>query len=198
MKVKPMIGDWEIPRIESIHTYENRRFVELAIPGKLGSLYQDMHNNPMSLVIVGSLYGEESNSIFLETVREKFNAGDPVTFIGDIVTATEVQYVLIESLQLKESSHRPDQIDYAIVIKESPPPPPPPNPLGELDTGLLDDAGSFLDSVTNGLDLLDSLGSVPDISDPTPPLSDALSGVEAATEGLEASLSPLTEIFGTL
>lgn len=197
MSVKPMLDDWELPRIQAIQAYQNRQFVELDIPGKIGSVFQDMNTRPTHIVIAGSLYGEESSNEFLETLREKFNNGEPVTFVGDIVTATDVQYVIIESLQFIESALHPDQVDYAVVIKESPPPPPPPDPLGGLDTGLLDDAAGFLDSVTGALDLIDSLGSVPDISDPTPPLTDALSGIESATQGLESELSSLTDIFGS-
>ncbi len=197
MTVKPMLGDWEIPRIDAIQSLEQRDFVELPIPGAVGSLFQDMNTRPSRLVIKGSLYGEEARNQFLDEIRGKFREGTPVTFVGDIATATEIQYVIIETLQMEESGNLPDQIEYHIVLKESPPPPPPPDPLGGLDTDLLDQAGGFLDSVTGALDLIDSLGSVPDISNPTPPLTDALDGVSTATDGLEESLGPLRDIFGS-
>jgi hypothetical protein len=197
MTVKPMLGDWEVPRIASLETLEKRSFVELAIPGQTGSLYQDMNTCPTGIAIRGSLYGEEKRNEFLEALREKYFAGEPVTFVADILTATEVQYVIIESMHLEESGTRPDQMDYVIVLRESPPPPPPPDPLGGIDTGLLDDAGNLLDSVSGALDLIDSIGSVPDISNPTPPINDALDGVTAATSGLEDTLAPLTDIFGS-
>jgi hypothetical protein len=197
MAVKPVLGDWEIPRIASIRTLEQRRYVELAVPGKVGSLFQDLNTVPTRVAIAGSLYGAEAQSEFLAALREKFFAGEPVTFVADILTATEVQYVIIETLDLQESGLRPDQLDYFLILRESPPPPPPPNPLGGLDTGLLDDAAGFLDTVTGVLDAIAGLGNIPDISDPTPQLSAALDGVTAATEGLEESLAPLTAIFGT-
>jgi hypothetical protein len=195
MKVKPMLGDWQIPRIQSIESLEQRALVELAVPGRVGSLFQDLNAWPMRLTVAGSLYGDEVRDEFLEALRDKFQAGDPVTFVGDIVTATEVQYVVIDSLELRESGLRPDQIDYRMVLCESPPPPPEPT-LG-LDTDLLDQAGGFLDSALGALDLLDGLGSLPDVSDPTPPLTEALDGVTAATAGLDGVLSPLRTIFGS-
>jgi hypothetical protein len=197
MNVKPVLGDWEIPRIETIQALENRSFIELDIPGRVGSLYQDMNTRPTSIQIAGSLYGDEARNEFLETLRGKFREGQPVTFVGDIVTATEVQYVVIEALRFTENGFNPDQIDYFIQLKESPPPPPPPDPLGGLDTDLLADAGSFLDSVTGALDLIDSLGSVPDVTNPTPPLTSALDGLTSATSDLDSSLEPLRTIFGT-
>jgi hypothetical protein len=197
MNVKPVLGDWEIPRIQSIQSLEKRNFVELDIPGRVGSLFQDMNTGPTRVAIAGSLYGDETRNEFLEELRGKFREGEPVTFVGDIITATEVQYVIIETLQFEENGLKPDQLDYCIILKESPPPPPPPDPLGALDTDLLDQAGDFLDSVTGALDLIDSLGSVPDVTNPTPLLTSALDGLSSATSGLEESLSPLTDIFGS-
>ena len=196
MKVKPVLGDWEIPRIASIRTAERRIFAELPVPGRAGSLFQDMNTAPTRIVITGSLLGDEARDQFLEDLRGKFRAGEPVTFVADIVTATEVQYVIIEDLRFQESGTIPDQIDYYLVLKESPPPPPPPDPLGGLDTSLLDQAGSFLDAVTGALDVIDSLGSVPEFQDPTPPLRGTLDGVKTALEGLSGVTGALEGLFG--
>ena len=104
--------------------------------------------------------------------------------------------MIIETLNFQESGTKPDQIDYLIVIKESPPPPPP-DPLGGLDTSLLDQAGDFLDTVNSALDVIESLGSVPDLGDPTIPLTSSLEDLTAATADLDTALSPLQDIFGT-
>ena len=196
MTVKPVLGDWEIPRIAAMQSIERRAFAELATPGRVGSLFQDLNRTPTVVAIHGSLYGDEARDTFLNEVRSRFNAGAPVTFVADILTATEVQYVVIETLHFQESGLRPDQTDYLIVLRESPPPPPPPDPLGGLDAGLLDQAGSFLDAVTGALDAIEGLGSIPEIKDPTPPLRGALESVKSAVEGLGAVSSSLTELFG--
>jgi hypothetical protein len=196
MNAKPVLGDWEVPRMESIRAVERRSFVELAVPGRVGSLFQDMNTVPTRIVVSGGLYGDEAWEE-LEKLRAQFRAGEPVTFVADITTATEVQYVIIETLRIEENNNRPDQVDYFIALRESPPPPPPPNPLGALDTGLLEQAGDFLDTITGALDIIDTLGSLPDLADPTPPLTDALNGVTAATTGLSDTLAPLGDIFGT-
>ncbi len=195
MNVKPVLGDWEIPHIEAIESLENRSFVELAIPGRVGSLFQDMNAAPIRVGIRGSLFGDEPRNEFLETLREKFNAGEPVTFVADIATATEIQYVIIETMQMTENAIRPDQLDYFLILKESPPPPPPPDALGDLDAGLLDDAGSFLDSVGGALDLVNSLGSVPDIGDPTPQVRGALDQATGAVSGLQDAAALLSSMF---
>lgn len=197
MNVKPVLGDWEIPRIQSIQSLEKRNYVELDIPGRIGSLFQDMNTGPTRVSIYGSLYGDETRNEFLEELRSKFREGEPVTFVGDIVTATEVQYVIIETLQIEENGLKPDQLDYYIVLKESPPPPPPPDPLGGIETDLLDQAGGFLDSVTGALDVIGTLGSIPDFGDPTGPLQNTVGQVSTATDGLGDMATELTDIFGT-
>lgn len=196
MKVKPVLGDWEIPRIASIQTLERRSLVELPVPGRVGSLYQDLNSVPARIVIEGSLYGDEARDEFLEKLRGSFYAGEPVTFVGDIVTATEVQYVVVETLRFQESGTRPDQTDYYIVLKESPPPPPPPDPLGGLDLGLLDQAAGFLDTITGALDAIDALGSLPELQDPTAPLGGTLDGVRSTLSGLAEAGSALGQLFG--
>jgi hypothetical protein len=196
VKVKPVLGDWEIPRIEAIASVEARSFVELPIPGKVGSLFQDMNSAPTRIRITGSLYGDEARDQFLEEVRGKFRAGDPLTFVADIVTATEVQYVIIEALHFAEHGLTPDQTTFDILIRESPPPPPP-DTFGGLDTGLLDQAAGLLDTVTGALDAIEALGNVPDFQDPTGPLTGALGGLTEATQGLDAALQPLKAIFGS-
>ena len=87
-----------------------------------------------------------------------------------------------------------DEIEYLIALRESPPPPPPAGP--SLDDGLLDEAGSFLDSVTGALGALDSLG-LPDFGDPTPPLKGTVDGVKGALGGLGDVTGPLGDLFGS-
>lgn len=197
MNVRPMLGEWEVPRLAAIQALEERVFAELPVPGRTGSLFHDLNTAPTRLLLRGSLYGDEARSEFLSTVREHFQAGEPISFVADIVTATEVRFVLIESLYVEESAERPDELEYEIAIRESPPPPPPADPLGALDLELLDQATSFLDSVTGALDVIGSLESIPDIGDPTPPLRSALEGVTAAAEGLDAVVTTLHTLLGS-
>jgi hypothetical protein len=193
VKVKPVIGGWEIPHIASIGSLERRSFAELEVPGKTASLFQDLSATPTRIVITGSLYGDEDRDAFLEQVRGKFRAGEPVTFVADIVTATEVQFVVVETLRFEQSATRPDEIDYLIAVRESPPPPPPPGP--SLDDGLLDEAAGFADSVTGALNAIEA-ASVPDFGDPTPPLQGTLDGLGAALGGLSEVPAKLTGLFG--
>lgn len=197
MSVKPMLGDWEIPRVADMQTLEQRSIVELAIPGQVGSVYQDMNSQPMHLAIAGSLYGTETNNEFLGQVREKYQQGEPVTFVSDIVTGTELQYVLIETMAFQINANNPDQLDYWLSLKESPPPPPPSSSgfLDDLDTSLLDQAGALVDSVSGALDALDALANLPDFGDPSGPLESTLNEIDGIMNDLGDIASSLGDLF---
>lgn len=196
MTQQPVLDDWEIPRISAIRTLESRRFVELPVPGRVGSLFQDLNTAPTRIAISGSLYGDEARDDFLQKLRDKYSAGAPVTFVADIITATQVQYVVVETLRMEENGRNPDETDYLIVLQESPPPPPPPDPLGGLDTSLLGDAAGLVGSVTGALDAIGKLGSVPSFKDPTPPLKGALDGIKSAAGSLGDIGGKLKDLFG--
>ena len=192
-----MLGDWEIPRVADVQTLEQRSLVELSVPGQVGSVFQDMNSVPMQLTIAGSLYGGETNNEFLSQVREKYQEGAPVTFVSDIVTGTELQYVLIETMAFQINASNPEQLDYWLTLKESPPPPPPSSSgfLDDLDTSLLDEAGALVDSVGGALDALDALGNIPDFGDPSGPLESTLDEVDGIMGDLNDIASSLGDLF---
>ena len=196
MAVKPVLGDWEIPRVAMMRTAEARKFAELPVPGRQGSLFQDLNAEPTLVEIAGSLFAAEERSEFLTTVREKFRAGEPVTFVADITEATDIQFVVIDSMRFEQRADRPDEVSYHLTLRESPPPPPPPDPLGGIDTSLLDEAAGFVEGVTDALDALDALANLPDFSDPTALLGGTLDQVTTALDQLGSVSSAITELFG--
>ena len=78
MRVKPVLGGFEVPHIASIETAERRDFVELRVPGMTGSLLQDLAAQPTCVEIRGSVFGDDDKDSFLNEVRSRFAAGDPV------------------------------------------------------------------------------------------------------------------------
>jgi hypothetical protein len=194
--VKPVLGDWEIPRVDLMRTAEARKFAELSVPGRQGSLFQDLNAEPTIIEIGGSIFADEERNQFLQTVRDKFRAGEPATFVADITQATDIQFVVIDSMRFEQRADRPDEVFYHLLLRESPPPPPPPDPLGGIDTGLLDAAAGFVDGVTDALDALEALANLPDFSDPSALLGGTLDKVTAALGGLSKVTGSITDLFG--
>lgn len=196
MLVRPMVGAWEIPRIENITTHDMRRYAVLPVPGLSGDLHQDMGRGATAVAISGSLYGDEARDGFLKELREKYIAGDPVDFVADIVGESELEQVLIESFQLEESAADADMFFYRIVLREYTEPPAPATPGG--DFGLDVDADLGLD-VDLGLDLLDLpglLGSVPQIGDLLSPVETAAQTLKDALGQSGQVLKPLEDLLG--
>ncbi len=196
MRVKPLLGEWEVPNIAAIESLERRDFAEFEVPGRRGSAFQDMDSRPTRIAIRGSVFGEDARTTFFETVRSKFQAGEAITWVADITTATGVQFVLIDTLHFAESGTAPDEMRYLVVLTESPPPPPPADMLNGIDAGLLERAGGFVDAIAGGLDALDAIAGLPALRDPTPPLRDVLAGVSEAMSGLADAGDVLAELFG--
>ena len=137
MSLTPMLSDWELPRVTRLETLETRDFLELPVPGRAGSLFQDLDRRPARILIEGSVFGSEAGLEMLNAVREKYLAGEPMTFVSDIVTGTDIQYVLMQQLHIQAEASAPDQIDYTLWLTESPPPPPPTDVLGGIDIDLV-------------------------------------------------------------
>jgi hypothetical protein len=192
-----MLGDFELPRVTRLETLETRDLVELPVPGRTGSLFQDLNRQPTRIVIEGSVFGEQAGLDFLAAVRAKYAAGEPMTFTSDIVSGTELQYVLLRQLHVMAEASAPDQIDYAVWLTESPPPPPPgPGLLDGIDAGLLDAAAGMLDSAMGALDALAALGNLPDISDPTKALSGLLGDTAPAITQAGEVAAGLRDLLG--
>lgn len=191
MKIKPMLGDFELDGIEYIESSESRALVEHRVPGLAGNYFQDMGTVPNTIVIVGSKAGDETRDAFLTSIREIFNKGEQTTFVADINTATDITDVVIQDLEVAEISGAADSFRYIIKLRKYIEPPEPPA-TGMLDTGILGDAFAAL----GVMDLLDSFVSIPDIGDPSTPLNGAMDGVKQATSGLADAAAPLKSIFG--
>jgi len=190
MKIKPMIGEYEVPGIERIGSLQRRHLVALEVPGLAGSFHQDHGAAAARIVIEGSLAGDEARDGFLTAVREKLAAGEPVDFVADITTATEIEQVLIADLDVQELAGSADGFRYSIALVEfTEPPPPPADPA--LEDALAAEAQDAFDTSK-----LPEMLSAPDFGNPVPPLSTTIDGAKAALQSL-ASVGPqLAELFG--
>lgn len=196
MAVTPMLGDWVVPRIARLNTVQARKLAAFPVPGRQGSAYQDLGADAAVIEIAGSVFAEEERTAFLDTVQETFAAGTPITFVADITAATDIQYVLIDSLVLEERGTHPGEIAYHLRLRESPPPPPPPDPFGGIDSGLLDAAAGLVDEVGAALDALDALGNIPDFTDPSALLGGTTDEALAAVDRIGEVGATLQSLFG--
>jgi hypothetical protein len=197
MIIKPMLQQWEVTGITAIHALERRRIARMGVPGLDGDLQQDLGHQSLAVEIHGSLQGDELRDSFLGAVRERHLAGEPLDFVADIVTATQLEQVLIETFEVLESNDWAEHVRYRLVLREYVEPPKPPSPVDELGAGLDADLDLAAQLGLTGLELPDLLGDVPALGNPVAPLQPALDGVRAATAGLGEAVAALGAIFNT-
>jgi hypothetical protein len=191
MKIKPMIGEYEVPGIQRIGVVERRNLLPIHVPGLAGSYHQDLGMASARIVIEGTLAGDEARDGFLEAVREKLAKGEPVEFVADIVTATEIEQVLIANLDVEEVAGSADTFRYAITLAQYvEPPPPPADP--QLEDALGAEAQDLFD-----IGKLPEMLSAPDFGNPVPPLSGTIDGAKGALGSLSGIGSQLTDLFGS-
>ncbi len=118
MNVQPMIGEWQVPRIERLRSNGARRLRALPVPGLSGDLHQDLGREALRVEIEGSLSTDEARDDFLANLRESFYAAEPVDFVADIVHEAELEQVLIEAFDLLEDASDPDLFRYRIRLRE--------------------------------------------------------------------------------
>ena len=191
MIIRPMLGDYEMPRIERIHAVERRRLSRFSVPGLAGELQQDLGHDSLAVEIVGSLQGDDARDGFLSEIRQRYQAGDPLAFVADITSATQLDQVLIEALEVSEHNEWAGAFQYRLVLRQYVEPPEPPTPIDELGAGLDADLDLLAALGLDGLELPDLLGAVPDLGDPVAPVLPALDAVKSATAPLKDLLAGL-------
>ncbi|MGD2079126.1 MAG: DNA circularization N-terminal domain-containing protein [Chloroflexota bacterium] len=132
--VRPMIDDFELPLVQLLHTEEDQVWVEHGVPRLEGSLFQHLGRAPTRVRIEGVIADDEALDK-LEALRQLYQAADPVTFAADIMTATEVQEMVIDELFVRELAGKPQQYYYTIILLEYVPTPEEPTEPGTPPNG---------------------------------------------------------------
>lgn len=115
--MRPMLDDLELPVVQEIAYYDLRMLAEHKPPGMEGSLFQNMGRKPAKIILWGAALGPGA-LVLAEKLNEKFRAGQPVSFIADIVVDSEIDRVVIEDLQWEELAGKPEQFEYIMTLLE--------------------------------------------------------------------------------
>ena len=186
-----MLGSFELPGLQRIGTHERRHLVAVAVPGLAGAYHQDLGAAAARIVLQGTLAGDDAREAFLSALREPLGAGEPLDFVADITTATEIEQVLIADLEVDEVATSADGFRYALTLLQYTEPPPPP-----ADPGLEDALGLEAQDLFDTSKLPELL-SAPNFGNPVPPLESTIDGATAALDSLTALGRQLSELFGS-
>ena len=142
--VRPMLGDLELEQVQLVESDEDQVVVRHSVPALEGDFLQDLGRRGARVSLTGVLTAPETKDS-LADLRTRFHAGDPVAFVSDITSATAVDQVLVERMDVRELAGRPSMFEYHLTLRELneaepvdteevivPPPPPPTVTDGKL------------------------------------------------------------------
>ena len=123
-----MLGDTELQQVQTIDVDGDQVLLRHSIPALEGDFLQRLNRRASRIRLSGVLTGATARDD-LKTLRDKYRAGDPVSFVADIGTATRIGEVLIQALNIRELAGKPERFEYGFLLREYQPPPPPPTPV---------------------------------------------------------------------
>jgi hypothetical protein len=171
--MQPILDDIELPQVQTIDTYERRVLAEHKPPGMAGSLLQNLGRQPTCLVLSGVATGGDAAGL-IEKLNNKFQAGQPMPFVADIIADAEIEQMVIDDLQVQDLAGKPQRYAYLLTLREYIEPVEPED-ASFLDTDILGNAQSLVGDLVDGLDI----------------------GLDFAT-GLEQFIDPLSSLLERL
>jgi hypothetical protein len=111
------IGKIELSGVQDLHTEEARTLVEQRVPEQQGSVFQDLGREPVTILIDGLLFGDESLSA-LETLRQAHAKAEPQSFAADLVVGTDLTDVIIEDFKVRQVAGYKDRYRFSLRLRE--------------------------------------------------------------------------------
>jgi hypothetical protein len=213
----PMLGDVTLTAVQAVRQETDGDLVALRIAGLDGTPHQRLGRRSHRITVSGMLVGETAPDD-LGSLQGLAKDGTETTFTADIVTALEVQNVVVESLAVEQLVGRPGQYAYTVVIAENPPLPPPAevSSFGGLDgfgdlgfdglddvlSGIADQAGALTGALDGALDAvaaaaqLAGIGDLSGVGNPLKPLTDSVGSVGGVGEAVAGVLDSIRGVLG--
>ncbi|GJH28942.1 peptidoglycan-binding protein [Caballeronia novacaledonica] len=118
-----MIDTLELAQVQSIDVTEREALEQHEVPALEGDFLQSLGRRAARVGLSGVLAGDEAAGA-LKTLREQHRQSAPLPFVCDIATATRLDQMLIEDLQVREVAGKPSRFAYRIDLVEYTPAPP--------------------------------------------------------------------------
>lgn len=192
----PMVGEVALSAVQRVRHEADGGFARLRVEGLPGELVQRHGRRSHVIEVEGVLTGETAKDD-LDALQKMVAAGDEQVFTADIVTALDLQKVVIDRFVAAELAGFPGSWAFRLRLVESPPLPPP----ATLESGFgdfgLDDLGFDTDILG---DIIDQAGAVAGAIDAAMDAVDKLQALAALAGGLSVGnpLAPLTDAVGGL
>lgn len=169
------IASIDLDAVQAIVTDEGRRWVEQQIPGRAGSLFQELGRSAVRIELQGLLWGEQALQS-MESLRSAQSDAQPVPFSADVTAGMDFTDVLIDSLQVRQVAGYRDRYWYRLSVREHvEDPPAPAAALAEVDAAVADDAASWASGAVDASSALQDVTALPELAEANPGVLDHLS-----------------------
>jgi hypothetical protein len=213
----PVIGDVTLTAAQRVDHALDAGFVDVPVLGLQGHA-QQRSGRPSHRVAIAALLTGPTALDDLGALQTLAASGGATTFTADIVTALDLQQVVVTRLAASEVAGRPGVVEVHLDLAESPPLPPPAQlsgfgglddfGLGDLgfDTDLLGDladlASDVAGAVEGALAAVDALSALAGLADLNldgilAPVQDVTRSLESAGGQLGTALEALGGVFGS-
>lgn len=126
--IKSLFGVGAYYSVNNVNISESRNFVEHTMPGRKGSVFQDMGRPAIKIVIEGNISEDGIISGFaakagktkmmLEELHKLCDAGKPVDFMCDMPALFGVSRVVIQEIEATEAKGKKHNYNYKLTLKE--------------------------------------------------------------------------------
>lgn len=211
----PLLGDITLTAVQRVDQALDAGFHDVPVLGLAGHA-QQRSGRPSHRIAIAGVLTSATALDDLAALQTLAASGDETTFAADIVTALNLQRVVVTHLAATEVAGRPGAVDFSLELAESPPLPPPAQlsgfgglddfGLGDLgfDTDVLGDladlAGDIAGAVNSALDAIDALGAMAGLADfdfggLLDPVNRVSSAIGDVGSRLGSAAGTLTEVF---
>jgi hypothetical protein len=109
--------------VKNVKVSTHRNYVEHTMPGRTGSVFQDMGRPAIKIVIDGNFdesgfFTSAGSSPMLSELHKLCDEGKPLDFICDMPILFGIQQVVITDLEATEVRGRKYNYDYKLTLKE--------------------------------------------------------------------------------
>ncbi|HEY3486342.1 MAG TPA: hypothetical protein VGK49_13210 [Ilumatobacteraceae bacterium] len=213
----PLLGDITLTAVQRVDQSIDAGFHDVPVLGLEGHAQQRSGRPSHRIGIVGVLHGETVLDD-LAALQDMATSGEETTFAADIVTALDLQQVVVTHFTAAETAGKPGVVAFSLELAESPPLPPPAQlsgfgglddfGLGDLgfDTDILGDladmAGDIAGAIDDALGALDALEALAGLADfdfggLLDPVNNVTSSLSDVGSRLGSATSSLSELFGS-
>ncbi|PUB12416.1 peptidoglycan-binding protein [Yoonia sediminilitoris] len=115
--IRPILGELELQQVQLIQLDEDQVLTRHDIAGLEGDFFQRLGRAGAAIELSGIQSGTDARQA-LNGLRDAFRAAAPLTFAADIVSATDLDDVLIEQFEIAEHAGQPDCYAYRMRLRE--------------------------------------------------------------------------------